>query len=107
MEQDLDIKTQFEQLLGQAAQEFANQFRVDAAAIAQDAAERTTHLSTLVGQPGFERAVVAERDNIALRAGIQAAQTGDAVDQRVLGLLQGGLQVGANALAALAGKAAG
>lgn len=58
---------------------------------ARYAAERAAHLSLLVGQPGFEEAVVAERDNVSMHAGLLAVAQADALDQKVLGTLQGGL----------------
>ena len=51
--------------------------------------QRAAHLSTLVGQPGFELALRAERDNVALYAGVQASLQAAAADQRMVGLIQG------------------
>lgn len=52
-------------------------------------AERTNHLSTIVDQPGYELALIAERDSIALKAGIFAVNAGVAAEQRWTGMIQG------------------
>lgn len=67
-------------------------------ALADYAASRSVHLATLVGQPGFQEALIAERNNVALRAGIAASQTANSAESRFLGVLQGALAVGAQAL---------
>lgn len=55
--------------------------------------QRAAHLSTLVGQPGFQDAVRMERDNVALHAGIIASQQADVTDHRILGIIQAGLAI--------------
>lgn len=56
------------------------------------AAERAEILSDLVGDPNFDYALRAERDNVALAAGIAAVQAGDAADQRLIGMIQVGMR---------------
>ena len=67
--------------------------------VAAYAAQRMAVLATLVGQPGYEEAVIAERDNVAMFAGIGAVDTADAAAQRLLGIVQGVLSLGAQLLA--------
>jgi hypothetical protein len=62
------------------------------------AAERMLHLSTLIGQKGYQEALLAERDNVALKAGILAVDAGDRADAELLGLITGAIAVGARAL---------
>lgn len=88
-------------LLEESAKELGLEIKGGAQALAVYAAERTSYLSLLVGQPGFEQAVVAERANVALRAGIAAIDTADAAQSRFLGVIQGALSIGAKALAAV------
>lgn len=90
------IETQFQRML----EEFGRTLKVEAAVVAAYAAERTEHLSLIVDEPGFGEAVLAERDNVLLRAGIAATRSADVVDQRLAGLIQGALRMGAVALAA-------
>ena len=67
------------------------------AAIAAYAAERSAHLATLVGVEGFEVAVRAERDAVALRAGVAVTTEADAFDQRIAGAIHGALAFAARA----------
>lgn len=90
-----------EDLLKNSAEELGLEIKGGAKALAAYAAERTSYLSLLVGQPGFEQAVVAERANVALRAGILAIDTADAAQSRFIGVIQGALSIGAKALAAV------
>jgi len=67
----------------------------DAKVIGAYAAQRAAVLATLVDQPGFEDAVLAERDNVVIKAGIAATKRGDAIDQRLIGIIQGTLRTAA------------
>lgn len=62
------------------------------------AAERMLHLSTLIGQPGYQEALVAERDNVVLKAGLLAVEGADAADAELVGVITGAMAVGARAL---------
>jgi hypothetical protein len=64
------------------------------------AAERAAVLSALIGHPGYEEAVRAERDNVALRLGIATAAQAHAAEQRMLGVLRTVLSLGARILVA-------
>ncbi len=64
-------------------------------------AERAAHLSSIAGEPGFEQAVTAERNNIALRAGLAVHDQARAADQRLVGMIAGAIRVAAFALAAI------
>lgn len=88
-------------LLSDAVKETGQDLKGDLQVVTAYAAERTAVLATLVGQPGFEEAVRAERDNVALKAGIASVAAADAFDQRVVGIIQGALFIGAKALAAV------
>ena len=65
-------------------------------------AARAVHLSSLVGQPGFEFAVQAERDSVALRSGLAVHDQARGADQRILGIIQAALSIGARAAVAAA-----
>lgn len=56
-------------------------------------------LSAAVSEPGFDEAVIAARDSIAMHAGIAAADEGDVADAELRGILSGGLAIAARALA--------
>ena len=75
--------------------------KISAAALALYTTERAAALSLAIGQPGFEEAVRAERDNVALKGGISAVLQGDAADARFVGLIQGALGLAARAIAGI------
>jgi len=60
-----------------------------AADVALYTTQRAAHLSTLVGQPGYEEAVAAERDAVLLYAGVAAVREADAADMRLVGIIEG------------------
>lgn len=60
---------------------------------------RAEHLATILGQPGFEAALVAERDNAALFLGLRAMAVADAADAELRGILTGALAMGARVAA--------
>ena len=69
--------------------------------VAAYAAVRTQALANAVGEPGFSDIVLAERDNVALRAGLRAVQEGEVLDARIDAALTFALR----ALAGLVAKA--
>src|SRR5688500_10084803 len=93
-----ELKDSFEKMLKDALRETGASLQQRAKEVAQYMAERTAHLSTIVGEPGFEQALRAERNNIALKAGLKVADNAEAADQRLVGIIQGALSVAAGAL---------
>lgn len=63
------------------------------------AAERAEALAAAVGEPGFDEAILAERDNVVLRVAVASVDRADAVDARVLSTAAGALRLAAVALA--------
>ena len=96
----MNVEQEFKALLEDTLNEMGTSLQADLADLSRYASERSAHLSELVGQPGFEYAVRAERDSVALHAGITTTNEADATDQRLIGLIQGALRIGATALAA-------
>lgn len=90
-----DIARDVQTLLRDSLRELQADLQLDLADLATYTAQRTAHLSTIAGLPGFDEAVIAERDAIALRAGINAVNAADKVDSRLIGLLHGVLFLGA------------
>lgn len=93
MEQDL-----FD-LLESAVAETGRELGDSLESIRTYAAEQMAQLALGVGQPGFQEAVQAARDNVALRAALDLTANADAADARIVGILQGALAIGARALA--------
>ena len=83
-------------LLDDTAQEFAGlRSPADFSGLANYTVQQAALLATSVGQPGFDEAVVAARNAVALYAGIAAVREADALDQRILGIVQTALVIGA------------
>lgn len=100
--------------LNQLWSEFLNQLSAEAEAAGRDAldagtdvaeyaAQRAEHLAQFEpgNTPNYGELVEAELRNVGMRAGIVAAEQGDAVDARINGILQGALQFAANAARAI------
>lgn len=85
-------------LLVGEAQQVGEAIVEDLDAVATYAAERAEHLATVVGEPGFEQALQAERDNIAIRAALRTVESADNLDERILRVTSTGLQMAATAL---------
>lgn len=62
------------------------------------AAEQMAQLSLGIGQPGYADALIAARDNLALKAAVSLADNADAADQRLVGTMQTVLTIGAMAV---------
>lgn len=71
------------------------------AEIAAYAAERADSLALAVGEPGYDEALIAARDSVALKAGIVAVDEADEVDANILGLIAGLLAFAARSIASL------
>jgi hypothetical protein len=96
---------QFSAALDTALKETGLQLQKSAHEVATYAALRSVHLAGAVGQKGFQEAVVAERDAVALYAGIQLVAAADAADDitlsrarnRLVGLIHGALAMAVSA----------
>lgn len=93
----MDFAMELERLLRSSASRLGR--GISLAGVRQYAAERMAHLATIVGEPGYDEALIAERDSVALQAGLKACREGDAVDAELVGMIGGVLGVGARALA--------
>lgn len=89
------------ELLKQNAVEAGRELVGDLNTVKDYAATRMQHLSTIVAEPGFREALIAERDNVVLKAAGRAIDRGDAFDARLVGIAEGALAIGAKALAAV------
>lgn len=94
----MDTTANFESLLKSAVEETGARLKATPRAIALYMSERALHLSTISHEPGFDQAVRAERNNVAMRAGIETHAQASAIDFQLLGLIQGALRVAAVAL---------
>ena len=95
----MNIAKDFEAMLADVIDDTGVSLRKSAKDLALYAAERAEHLKGLVNDAGFRDAVRAERDAIALQAGIHAVANADLADARIVGAIHGGLSLAARALA--------
>jgi len=95
----MDIGQELVILVKGAAREAGLQLGGDMDVLRRYAATRMEHLATTYGEPGYDLALRAERDAVALAAGMTAVGTADAADARVRGVIEGALGIGARALA--------
>lgn len=91
-------KEQFKSMVQDALVETGKEISGDLDDVSLYALQRTAHLSTLTNDPGFDLAVQAERDSIALKAGISVTNNADLADQRIIGVIHGAIRIGALAL---------
>lgn len=66
------------------------------------AADRMRHLATVIGENGYHEALQAEAANVALKAAGAAVTNADALDREFVGIVTGGLAIGARAIAGTA-----
>ena len=86
-------------LVSAQASEIGVELTEDLQGAAQFASERAAHLASIVGEPGFSEALIAERDAVALRVTGDAIDRADALDARFQTFIASLLQFGARALA--------
>ena len=97
----MNMAKELAELLESTAQRLGTDLQEDVLAIREYASERMLHLSTCVDQPGYDQALIAERDSVALFAGISAVHVADAADRELLGIVAGALAIGARTLASI------
>jgi hypothetical protein len=93
------MEEDFLELLKSAAEETGHDLGDSARSVAIYATERAAHLSLIVNEPGFMKAVIAERDNVAMFAALEVGKDAKASDQRIVGIIHGALMLAAKSLA--------
>lgn len=88
----------FQSVIAAALDETGATLRQGAAEIAAVTAMRGAELASLVGQPGYDQAVIAARDEISLIAGISIVNKADKTANRVRSVIQGSLMFVAGAV---------
>jgi hypothetical protein len=95
----MNLTAQFHAMLNAAVSDLGTELEEAHDTIATYMSERAMHLSTIVAEPGFDQAVTAERNNVALRAGLAVDDAANAIDQQLVGMIAGALRFAAVALA--------
>lgn len=86
----------------ETARQLGRDLSVDLTELRAYSAQRMMHLSTIIDEPGYFEALEAERDNVALKAGIRLVDAADRIDRQLIGIVAGALAVGARALSPVA-----
>ena len=94
----MDFTEEFKILLQDAAARLGKDIQADLSDTATYASQRMRHLARAINEPGFQEALLAERDAVAMKAGISAVNAGDLADAELMGLISGALAIGARAL---------
>lgn len=89
---------EFKGLLTDTFESVGREFTGDLEELASYMTERAEHLAAISHEPGFNEAVLVERDNVAVKAGILASRAADLADQRIIGVIQGAIRIAAVAL---------
>lgn len=95
----MSIVEEFKLTLQAASKRLGRHLTEDMNQVGHYAGVRMQFLATIVDEPGFALALVAERDSVAIRAGISTVDAADAADAELRGVILGALAIGARALA--------
>lgn len=95
----MSLKEELKALLEDAVDETSGQMSMAADEAADYIAARAQHLAAAVGQAGFDEAVRAERNSVALHIGIMGVGNAAEVEARFVGIVHGALRIGAAMLA--------
>lgn len=95
----MELAREFETLVKDAATALGRKLGTEQLTAAREAAQKEMlDLSLIVGEPGYELALVASRDVVALKLGLKLVTGADAADDQLVGLIQGALGIAARAL---------
>lgn len=101
-----DMEDELGHLFVEQLKQQARDFGVDLKAELQETtafiAERLTHLQTVVGQPGYDRAAAAEANSILMEATLNGIDSADAADQQLVAFTRGMLMFGVKVIDVLA-----
>lgn len=81
------------------AREVGEQLQPALDEVADYIAERAEHLASVVGEPGFQKVLFAERDNVLLKAAARTVVEAEKFDARLLASAQAGLAIAARLIA--------
>lgn len=96
-----DLKRNMRHLLRDALNETGLELSTSFDEVAAYSIERAAHLATITNDHGFDKALRAERNNVCMMAGLNVADSANALDQRIIGIIQGALAIAARALMAV------
>lgn len=103
---DKEVVEDFMDMLKKAVKDTGRDLGNSVTRVEQYAQERLEVLAGCVGVDGFDEAVEAETQNVKIEAGLALVENADMADARLLGIISGGLEMGAKILSRALGAAA-
>ena len=99
----MDVQKEFENLVEATLEDLGGTLEATKEELAAYGAERAQKLADIIdaGEPGFDQAVVAARNSMALKAGLVAGDAAGAVDSVWRGVFSGALRMAAMSLVGL------
>jgi len=97
----VNTRQEFRDLFDQSVERLETNLQISTDDLAAIAAEESDRLARILenNEPGFEQALIAARDNVALRAGLAVGAFASGLDREWLGLIAGALRFAAGAAA--------
>ena len=95
----MSVADQFKSLVESTADRLGITLTRDMVECRDYAKRRMLFLASIIEEPGFDMALLAERDSVAMYIGIATAAAADAADVELRGVILGALSIGAKALA--------
>lgn len=97
----MNTRAEFKALFDESLTRLGGNIKTTSDELSTYASAHADRLATILSnnEPGFDQAVIAARDAVALKAGLLAGATAGAIDREWLGLIAGGLRFAAAALA--------
>lgn len=93
-----DFATDIVNLLKTEGGQFGVKITEDLDGLAEYIRQRVDHLALAVGEPGYRRAVIAERNSIAMFAAQRSVGVARDLDSRILSIIQGGISIAVRAI---------
>lgn len=96
----MNTREEFKALVETSLERIGGNLQTSSDEIAAQASEEADRLARILenNEPGYEQAVIAARDNVALLAGLVVGDTASSLDREWLGLIAGGLRFAAAAM---------
>lgn len=95
---NFDMQKDIKEILEDAVVETGVELKTTPQELAKYILQRASHLASIAGEVGYSLAMRAERDNVALKAGIAITKIADAADARIIGIIQASLKIASSAL---------
>lgn len=94
------LTTQFLEIFRDQVEDMGDSLKVTVGELASYMTQRASMLAVMLAssEPGFDLALLAERDNVALFAGVKAVEKAREMDNRLIGMIHGALAIASTVL---------